>query len=779
MDWSFYDRGFSLFPLAPRTKQPAGKWKQYITQRARPDEIAQWRGWPNFNTGVATGAVSGIIVLDCDNMLARIECERRGIPDTLTITTPRGTHFYFAHPGWAIGNKVGLMWPGWDQLGVDVRGDGGFVVGPGSYFHPTEAERGKGKVEGWYSVERDLPLAALPDWLAELTFPKANTHVVPPTEAEETSPFGRAALNAQLADLANAGDGQVSHQIYVTTARIAELVAGGEITTQEGWGGLWEILASRGIEDEDKANGTVQRAWAKGYSNPKAAPERPTVEQMLGQRAAPTGQLVAPPPPPDGQLIAPAPPVDLNRAFLPVRKPQFVGGGEVWDFFDGCVYIVRRDEMFIPTGQLIGKSAFDGIHGGPQFILDYDGSKKVRSAWEMFRQNSQVDMPKAWDICFRPELPPGKIVDIEGLPFLNIYVPVRTPRAAGDASPFVNHVRKMLPCGADADYLLHWMASCVQNPGAKFQWWPVIQGTKGNGKTMLLYVMSEAIGERYTHYVRADALMKTGNQFNDWIIGKLFLGFEEIKSSEGRRDFVETMKDTVTGRRLAVEGKGKGHSTADNRANGMMLTNHKDACPMDDDERRWGIFYTAQQCEEDLQRDGMGGDYFQNLYDWLNNGGYAIVTNYLATLPLQAELDPARRLQRAPFTSSTQEAIVESRGVLEQEIIESIDAEYPGFRGGIVSSLALRALFDRLRKQVGPKRYRTIMSSVGYTTHPLLEACRGRPNAPLFDGSRPVLYFRKDHEILTMTVYSDVIGSAEAILKGDQAPASNVVPFRR
>lgn len=766
-DWSLADRGFSLFPLHKNTKTPAGKWRQYMQRHATPAELTSWER--TFQPGVATGAISGVIVLDCDNLLARIECERLGLPATFTVSTPRGTHFYFTHPGWHLGNKVGLMWDGWQDLGVDIRGDGGFVVGPGSHYVPTAADMGKGKVAGSYAIEQDLPVALMPEWLYNLLLPKSSAFapVVEARVAETTSPFGRKAMNEQLADLSNAQDGQVSHQLYATTARIAELVAGGEIVQEEGWGGLHEILVARGLEDEDKANGTVQRAWAKGYANPKSAPEREggavTPEQALGTR---------------GPIEAPA--IDLNRPFRPTWKPGFVSGNEVLSYFDGVAYVVRRDEMFLPSGVMVGRSGFDGLYAGPKFVMDTEGDgKPERSAWRMFRENTQVDMPKVWDVCFRPELPPGKIVDIEGLPFLNIYVPINTPCVPGDASPFVNHVRKMLPHGQDADLLLHYMAACVQNPGAKFQWWPVVQGVKGNGKTLLLEAMIAAIGERYSHLVKADAVLKTGNQFNDWIVGKLFLGFEEIKSSEGKRDFVEIMKDTVTNRRLATEAKGSGQRTSDNRANGIMLTNHDDACPIDDDERRWGIFFCAQQTVDDLERDGMTGSYFPDLYDWLRNGGSAHVTHYLKTMPLQAELNPLRLLHRAPHTSSTKAAVGNSLGLLEQEIQEAIEGGQHGFKGGVVTSLALRTLFDRLRKTIAPKRYRGIMASLGYVQHPALVASnKGRPNNALYDGTRPVLYYKKGSPILSIKEPISIAERTEEILKGTDL-GSNVVPLRR
>lgn len=776
-DWSFYDRGFSLFPLTPRTKRPAIDWEPFQFTRAAPQLVDAWRA-NHWNTGVATGAVSGCIVLDADSMLARIEAERRGLPHTLTIATPRGTHFYFNHPGWDVRNRAGRGWtiapgdtndPGVD--GWDLRGDGGYVVGPGSHYVPNAEDAAKGKVEGYYTVEVDAPLADAPDWLLALTFPRVHKPNTPARVADETTSYGRAALHAEMAVLMAAADGTVNEQINLSAFAIGQLVAGGEITSDEAYGALIEALAVLGLGDEEKAQGTLERGFAAGMLVPRAVEHggpSVTPEQALGTR-----EPVAPPPP--GTAPAPPPPTAPAR-FGPGLIPQFVSASNADGFFAGCVYVANRDVMFSPSGVQMSKSAFDAIYGGPEFILDQEGSKKVRSAWQFFRENSTAPMPKAWDTCFRPELPSGQIVYIENLPYLNTYVPLVTPRAEGDPAPFVDHVRKLLPDGRDAELLLHWMASAVQNPGAKFQWWPVVQGTKGNGKSLLLKVMYNAIGERYSHQVRADSVLKTANQFNDWIVGKLFLGFEEIRSSEGRRDFVEIMKDTVTADRIATEGKGRGQATSDNRANGFMLSNFEDSCPIDDDERRWGIFFCAQQSDEDMARDGMTQPYFKALYEWLNAGGYAVVTNYLATRPLEYALDPARGLQRAPVTTSTGRAVTESLGVVEQEIVDAIETEAVGFRHGVVSSLALRSLFDRMKKSIGPRRYRKIMAAVGYVTHPALEVNKGRFNNAMRDNTRPTLYFHKAGPFLAITEPADLLVAVETAMAG-AVGSSNVVPL--
>ena len=101
-----------------------------------PAVVTSWYAkWPSANVGVATGPASGITVLDVDprhggdESLAIFE-ERHGkLPPTLTVRTGDGRHLYFRHPG---GEKVKTCTELDGLPGLDVRGDGGYVVGAGS-----------------------------------------------------------------------------------------------------------------------------------------------------------------------------------------------------------------------------------------------------------------------------------------------------------------------------------------------------------------------------------------------------------------------------------------------------------------------------------------------------------------------------------------------------------------------------------------------------------------------------------------------------------------------
>ncbi len=131
-------RGWSPIPLLPRGKRPLIAWEPYRHRSALPAEVARWWArWPDANLGIVTGSVSGLLVLDLDPdkggraSLAALEAEFGRLPATLEVATGGGgRHYYFRHPGGRVACAVGL------RPGLDLRGDGGYVVAPPS-IHPS------------------------------------------------------------------------------------------------------------------------------------------------------------------------------------------------------------------------------------------------------------------------------------------------------------------------------------------------------------------------------------------------------------------------------------------------------------------------------------------------------------------------------------------------------------------------------------------------------------------------------------------------------------------
>lgn len=171
-------KGMAVFPCRPQDKRPAtaNGLKDATTDL---DIIRQWwRQEPQFNLAIATGAVSGIFVLDVDNLdaeveLRRLEAEHTGLPSTVEVITSRGRHVYFRTPEVTIRNSASKIAPG-----IDVRGEGGYVLAPPS-IHPS------GRRYEW-SVDCSA-LADAPAWLVAKVSQPANgaTPPLPPERWRE------------------------------------------------------------------------------------------------------------------------------------------------------------------------------------------------------------------------------------------------------------------------------------------------------------------------------------------------------------------------------------------------------------------------------------------------------------------------------------------------------------------------------------------------------------------------------------------------------------------
>ena len=146
-------------------------------------------------------------------------------------------------------------------------------------------------------------------------------------------------------------------------------------------------------------------------------------------------------------------------------------------------------------------------------------------------------------MAFRPLEKPGALIKEEGRTLINAYVPVDTPRIAGDVTPFLRHLEKLLPVQRDRDILLAYMAACIQHKGVKFQWAPLIQGVEGNGKTLFTRCVGFAIGDRYTHLPPANEIAE---KFNEWLFNKIFIGVEDVYVPDHKKEIIEVLKPMIT-----------------------------------------------------------------------------------------------------------------------------------------------------------------------------------------------------------------------------------------
>jgi len=224
------DHGLPVFPCG-RNKKPCipkdEGGRGFHDATTTPDRIRDLFGWRGaVLVGVPTGEASGFDAIDLDYRNGAAEWEQANlhrIPETRIHQTRSGSrHLLFIHaPGVRnSASKKGLA------PGVDVRGEGGYVI------HPPSTG---------YSIISDAPIAHWPDWLLPLVLPTPRER---PRPTGQLAPISdkrwRAFKDAVLATVKNAPQGSKHF-----TVRNAALSLGG-------------IAARAGFSDDDLTRDLVE-----------------------------------------------------------------------------------------------------------------------------------------------------------------------------------------------------------------------------------------------------------------------------------------------------------------------------------------------------------------------------------------------------------------------------------------------------------------------------------------------------------------------------------------
>jgi hypothetical protein len=431
----------------------------------------------------------------------------------------------------------------------------------------------------------------------------------------------------------------------------------------------------------------------------------------------------------------PLPPLNPSGAAPPsTERGATVGITGQLELFKGCTYVEDVFRMMTPDSEMLKKEQFDVRFGGRVYFYTDGGEKPTDSAWDAFTKSQVFEFPQVRGCFFDPRRPSLEVVVREGQRWINSWNPVEIRMVPGDIAPFLEHLQKLFP--VDWPLLLNYLKFMVQRKGEKCKWWPFLQGVPGNGKSFISDTMAYCIGRKFT---QRPTPKNIDSNFNASLYGCLFIALEDVKVQDDYGQMWETLKPMVTQEELEVEKKGVDKVMREVCFNGIMNSNHKNGIRKERDDRRIGSFFAAQQSQRDLKRDGLDQAYFERLWSWAKADGWAHVAHYLATDPI----DPGFRSDYAPATSSTEEHIRVSLGVIEQEMMNCVVASMEGFRGGWISSRAVDALLFTLNKRPSRSARRDLVIAMGYEPHPSLKD--GLLTVPLADGSTPYLYVTVGH----------------------------------
>jgi putative DNA primase/helicase len=254
--------GFSVIPLLQDDKKACVDWAPYQTIRPSSDQINTWFESEHRNIGVITGEVSGVVVVDVDdvNGFNKYQDKYGTFPATPTVRTGKGFHYYFRHPGGKLKNvKI-------KGLG-DFRADGGYVVAPPS-FHPN------GKQYKWVRPLDEVPIAEMPKWLLNMVVPRDET---PKAESVVTTPYGQKWFD-DVEAFAKLSTGDRNNSLNVLACKAGSLIAGNELNFNDAWGAMRKACSANGLMRDDGPNqvlATISSGIKKGKGSPRKAEDRP------------------------------------------------------------------------------------------------------------------------------------------------------------------------------------------------------------------------------------------------------------------------------------------------------------------------------------------------------------------------------------------------------------------------------------------------------------------------------------------------------------------------
>jgi hypothetical protein len=306
---------------------------------------------------------------------------------------------------------------------------------------------------------------------------------------------------------------------------------------------------------------------------------------------------------------------------VPSGTPDELMPDDFYAYLPTHSYINRRTREFLSV---------DAVNGHLRRFGDSLGMKPA--AWlDMFQAVHQM----SWQPS-RPEIIDGMIADNGYLRpdptgrIYNLYRPSDAVASDADASPWVEHVRRLYL--EDAEHLIKWFAYRIQNPGEKINHALVIGGAQGIGKDLLLEPLRYGVGESNFADINPGDLFK---DFTGWVESTLIIineardlgDVDRYKFYEHAKRFIAAPPDTLPCNRKYLAAYNVPNVmgvviTSNNKLSGLYI---------DPDDRRHYVAWSNAEKQP--------AAYFDALWAWMEGGGKNAVIGYLQRLDL-ADFNP-------------------------------------------------------------------------------------------------------------------------------------------
>jgi hypothetical protein len=280
------------------------------------------------------------------------------------------------------------------------------------------------------------------------------------------------------------------------------------------------------------------------------------------------------------------------------------------------------------------------------------------------------------------------LVSRDGQVYGNRWSNGRPACVAGDVTPWLDHLHRMVPEAFEREHLLDVIAHKVQHPDVKINHAILHIGRQGSGKDTLYEPFLWAVGgERASR--RNVAIVRNEEITSQWGYNyeSEIMVFEELRQAEAkdRRALENHLKPIIAAppEFLQVNRKGLHPYQALNRIFVLAFSNERVPLSLPSDDRRWFVTYSdAPKMSEQAAC---------AIWDWYKAGGLATAAGWLYARDV-SRFNPGAA---PPLTEAKMIMVEQGRSTAESYLVDMMRARLGEFSTGVVAS-PFYALCERI-----------------------------------------------------------------------------------
>lgn len=235
------------------------------------------------------------------------------------------------------------------------------------------------------------------------------------------------------------------------------------------------------------------------------------------------------------------------------------------------------------------------------------------------------------------------------------------------------HFEVSYPVERERELLLSWLAYTIKRMDKKIRWAVVVQGVDGAGKGFIGEMLMAILSKNNVVTVSAKALEE---KYTSFFESKKVVVMEEARiSGTSRYAIMDKLKPFITNDVVDIRRMHRDTYNVPSVTSTMILTNHSDALPVYDADRRYFVVATHFQTKQMIEHFRRHNP---NHYDDIFNAiAYypGAIREWLEDYPLHEEFDPDGH---APMTDAKARMIDMARNDDEDDIEEMInDSRHP------------------------------------------------------------------------------------------------------